>query len=74
MGTTSNIRLLAGDQTKVIDLQGRAAIPGLIDSHMHFLRAGFTWKREVRLDQAHSVQEILSLIERRVSQISAGAR
>src|SRR3972149_1253409 len=72
VGTTSNIRSLAADQTKVVDLQGRAVIPGLMDSHIHFLRAGFTWRREVRLDQAHSVQEVLSLIEKRAGRISAG--
>ncbi|MBI2226163.1 MAG: amidohydrolase family protein [Betaproteobacteria bacterium] len=71
-GTTSNIRSLAGDHTKVVDLQGRTVIPGLIDSHIHFFRAGFTWAREVRLDQAHSVQEILGLIEKRASQAGAG--
>ena len=42
-GPTSNIRALAGAETKVIDLKGRAVIPGLIDSHIHFLRAGFRW-------------------------------
>lgn len=72
VGTTSNIRSLAGDQTKLVDLKGRAVIPGLIDSHIHFFRAGFTWAREVRLDQAHSVQEILGLIEKRASQVSPG--
>ncbi len=72
VGTTSNIRSLAGDQTKVVDLNGRAVIPGLIDSHIHFFRASFTWAREVRLDQAHSVQEILGLIEKRTSRLSPG--
>lgn len=72
VGTTANIRALAGDQTKVIDLQGRTVIPGLIDSHMHFLRAGFTWRREVRLDQARSVPEVLGLIEERAGRIGAG--
>ncbi|MBI2509785.1 MAG: amidohydrolase family protein, partial [Betaproteobacteria bacterium] len=71
-GTTSNIRSLAGDQTKVVDLKGRTVIPGLIDSHIHFFRASFTWAREVRLDQAHSVQEILGLIEKRTKQIKPG--
>ena len=70
-GPTSNIRALAGAETKVIDLKGRAVIPGLIDSHIHFLRAGFRWSREVRLDQAHSVPEILNLVEKQVSRVSA---
>lgn len=72
VGATSNIRSLAGDQTKVVDLQGRTVIPGLIDSHIHFFRASFTWAREVRLDQARSVQEILGLVEKRANQIKAG--
>ncbi len=72
VGSTSEIKSLAGAQTKVIDLHGRAVIPGLMDSHMHFLRAGFRWAQEVRLDQAHSVQEILGLIEKRATQIKAG--
>ena len=72
VGSMSTIRSLAGDQTKVVDLNGRAVIPGLMDSHIHFLRAGFTWAREVRLDQASSVEEILSLIKKRASQIKAG--
>lgn len=72
VGSTSRIKALAGPRTKVIDLKGRAVIPGLIDSHMHFLRAGFRWRQEVRLDGARSVEEILSLIERRVSQLRPG--
>ena len=72
VGPTSNIRALAGTETKVIDLKGRTVIPGLIDSHIHFFRAGFTWAREVRLDQAHSVPEILGLIEKRARQVSPG--
>jgi len=39
IGTTAQIRKLAGAKTKVIDLDGRTVIPGLIDSHMHAIRA-----------------------------------
>jgi predicted amidohydrolase YtcJ len=72
VGSTADIRNLAGSRTKVVDLKGRTVIPGLIDSHMHFLRAGFTWRREVRLDQARSVQEILDLIQKRAAQLKPG--
>lgn len=71
-GSTSRIKGLAGTKTKVIDLKGRTVIPGLIDAHMHFLRAGFRWRQELRLDTARSVKEILGLIERRVGQIRPG--
>jgi predicted amidohydrolase YtcJ len=35
VGATQEIRALLDRYTEVIDLRGRAAIPGLIDSHMH---------------------------------------
>src|SRR6476660_1220202 len=35
VGTSTDIRKTAGPATRVIDLQGRTVIPGLIDSHQH---------------------------------------
>src|SRR3954470_18466706 len=39
LGTSAQMRRLAGPQSRVIDLQGRTVIPGLIDSHLHAIRA-----------------------------------
>jgi predicted amidohydrolase YtcJ len=50
VGSDGEIAKLAGPQTRRIDLRGRAVIPGLIDNHMHLLRAGTTWQWEVRWD------------------------
>src|SRR5205823_12530017 len=50
VGATSDITRLAGAGTRRIDLRGRSVIPGLIDNHMHLLRAGATWQWEVRWD------------------------
>ncbi len=36
IGSTASIETLAGDDTRRIDLAGRTATPGLIDSHNHF--------------------------------------
>src|ERR1035437_912992 len=38
---------LAGPLTKIIDLDGRRVIPGLIDGHMHAVRAGASWDQEL---------------------------
>lgn len=39
-GSNEEIRTLAGPSTRVIDLAGRAATPGLIDAHLHLLTLG----------------------------------
>lgn len=40
VGTTDEIKRLAGSRTKVIDLGGKTALPGFIDSHEHCIRRG----------------------------------
>jgi len=46
-----------------IDLQGRTVIPGLIDSHVHFVRAGSAPGHDVRLARtASSITELQELI------------
>ena len=54
VGTNQDIGRLAGPSTRRIDLRGRSVTPGLIDNHMHLLRAGTTWQWEVRLDGVES--------------------
>src|SRR5258706_6600513 len=46
IGDASSIRALAGTSTRVIDLGSRTVIPGLIDSHIHAIRAGFSYTTE----------------------------
>ena len=40
VGSNAEIGRLIGDSTEVIDLQGRLAIPGFIESHGHYLGLG----------------------------------
>src|SRR5262245_50907316 len=47
IGSSADMRAQAGATTRVIDLGGRTVIPGLIDSHIHAIRAGLTWRTEV---------------------------
>jgi predicted amidohydrolase YtcJ len=62
LGRTAEIRKLAGRRTRVIDLQGRTVIPGLIDSHMHAIRAGQTFATEVNWAGARSLTEAIGRI------------
>ena len=62
LGTADEIRKLAGPGTRVIDLGGRTVIPGLIDSHMHAIRAGLSFATEVNWVGARSLSEGLGRI------------
>lgn len=62
LGTTPEIRKLAGPRTRVIDLQGRTVIPGLIDSHLHAIRAALSFSTEVNWIGARTLTEALGRI------------
>jgi hypothetical protein len=42
IGSTAEIRALAGPRTRVIDAGGRLVLPGFNDAHVHFLTGGFS--------------------------------
>src|SRR6516225_8621329 len=50
VGSNAEIEKHKGPLTRVVDLNRRTVIPGLIDNHAHYMRAAEYWHREVRLD------------------------
>jgi predicted amidohydrolase YtcJ len=62
VGTSAEIRKLAGPATRIIDLGGRTVIPGLIDSHLHAIRAALSFSTEVNWIGARSLEEALGRI------------
>lgn len=59
LGDASSIRALAGPSTRVIDLGGRTVIPGLIDSHIHAIRAGLGYSTEVQWLGVRTLKEAI---------------
>ena len=62
VGTTAQIRKLAGAKSRVIDLGGRTVIPGLIDSHMHAIRAASFFATESNWAGVPTLAEALDRI------------
>jgi len=62
VGGSAAMRKLAGPSTRVIDLGGRTVIPGLIDSHLHAIRAALSFTSEVNWIGARSLPEALARI------------
>jgi len=66
VGTDQEIAKLAGPNTRRIDLKGKAVIPGLIDNHMHLLRAAATWTKELRFDGVESRKQAIEMLRAKV--------
>jgi len=73
LGTSADIRKLAGRETRVIDVQGRTVIPGLIDSHLHAIRAAQTFSTEVNWIGASSLMEALARISEAARTMKPGS-
>lgn len=56
VGTNTEVRNLETSATRVIDLQGKLALPGFIDGHTHFMSGGFQLL-SVNLRDARTEQE-----------------
>ncbi|HEY1287395.1 MAG TPA: amidohydrolase family protein [Burkholderiales bacterium] len=56
---------------RTINLKGASVIPGLIDSHVHYIRCGINPGHEVRIiETATSIGEIQAMISARIRQLA----
>jgi predicted amidohydrolase YtcJ len=71
VGSSKDIKRLAGPATRVIDARRRLVLPGFNDAHTHFLSGGFQLS-SVDLRDANTPQEFAERIRRFAQQIPSG--
>ena len=72
-GDDRRVRKLAARGTKLIDLNGRRVLPGLIDGHLHGMREGYhCWTQVVRLDLVTARATALEMYRRKAADLPDG--
>ena len=71
VGSSIDIKKLAGANTRVIDLLGRLALPGFIDDHTHFMIGGLHLL-SVDLRDAATPEEFARRIKERAARLASG--
>ena len=73
LGTTQEIRSVAGPDTQVFDLKGRTIIPGIIDQHLHWNRSAITWGYALhRGENTFTLRELENALKERTTEIPDG--
>jgi len=71
VGRTAEIKKLAGQKTRVIDLDGALVLPGFIDSHTHFLEGGFSLS-SIQLRDVTSREQFVKRVEEKARGLRKG--
>ena len=72
IAATGSGRLGATDCTEVIELNGRTAVPGIIDNHNHIVLLGLRPGHDTRIESAASIEDVQALIGARTAELPAG--
>lgn len=72
LGSDRAIAAFIGRRTRVIDLAGKTATPGMIDAHAHILEGGIDEVANLQLGEASSVADFLARVKARADQVPAG--
>jgi predicted amidohydrolase YtcJ len=73
VGSAAEVRAAAGPATRTIDLGGRTVIPGLIDSHIHAIRAGLRSSTETSFIGTSTISEAMDRIRLTAARTSGDA-
>jgi predicted amidohydrolase YtcJ len=67
VGREEDVLHLAGDATRIIDLNGKHVLPGLIDNHLHIIRGGLNFNMELRWDGVRSLADAMAMLKQQVA-------
>jgi predicted amidohydrolase YtcJ len=70
VGNNAKILKLRGPSTSIVDLQGQAVVPGLIESHGHPVGAALA-EQDAPVPSIHSIAEIQAYIRRQAKTVPA---
>lgn len=71
LGSQADVEALIGPETEVIDLEGRTAVPGLIEGHGHYMGLGRA-QLELQLAAATSWDDIVAMVADAVAEAEDG--
>ncbi len=72
VGTDEEILAMRGEPTQVINAHGRRMIPGLNDSHSHYIRGGLAFNAILRWDGVPTVADGLEMIRQQALRTPQG--
>ncbi len=72
VGTDREMMAYRGEQTQLINLNKRTAIPGLNDSHLHVIRGGLNYNMELRWDGVPSLADGLRMLREQAQRTPPG--
>ncbi|CAN0863322.1 Protein LONG AFTER FAR-RED 3 [Linum grandiflorum] len=72
IGNYSSLQGLIGNETELLNLEGKVVVPGFIDSHVHFIPGGLQMAR-VKLHGVRQKEEFVRRIEEAVKNAKQGS-
>jgi predicted amidohydrolase YtcJ len=67
VGRDEDVMPLAVPTTRIVDLKGRRALPGMIDNHLHIIRGGLNFNMELRWDGVRTLADAMAMLKRQVA-------
>ncbi len=72
VGTNDQMKARTGPRTQVVDLRGRTATPGLIDSHVHFQEVDSLYSIDLADLSIKSIDDVLARVRDQVRTLNPG--